>query len=313
MSQPKFDLSSWKLFVDVADAGSLTKAALVLDSVQPAVSRRITALERECGGVLFHRTGRGVTLSDLGQRAYPRIKALLQESEAFLDDIHGTSSDPGGEVRIGVLPSVTQHMVGALFKRVRDDYPRIRLHLIDGSNRQLDEWLADGKLDMAVLFGDARHLDPDARHLAEVGLCLVGAAGDPLTAAATVDFAQLDGVPLVLPARPNGLRLRLDEVATQRGVMLQVAAEVDSLQMMKDIAAQGGAYAVLIHEAVAWEVKAGMLQAARLDNPSMLRSITAAVGMGRPSTRATRVVYQAMLELFAKLRAEGVWSSGART
>ena len=223
------------------------------------------------------------------QRADPHIGLLHRATEAFIDDIHGTSADPGGEVRIGVLPSVTQHLVGALFKRVRRDYPRVRLHLIDGSNRQLDEWLADGKLDMAVLFGDARHLDPDARQLAVGSLCLVGAAGDALTAGETVDFAQLDGVPLVLPARPNGLRLRLDEVARERGVTLQLAAEVDSLQMMKDIAAQGGGYAVLIREAVGWEEKAGMLQAARLENPVMQRTITAALGSGRPSTSSTPI------------------------
>lgn len=307
MPNMKFDLSSWKLFVDVADAGSLTKAALVLDSVQPAVSRRITALERECGGALFHRTGRGVTLTDLGQRAYPRIKALLQESEAFIDDMHGTSGLPGGEVRVGVLPSVTQYLVGTLFKRVREEFPHVRLQLVDGSNRQLDEWLADGKLDLAVLFGDAKHLDPDQHPLAEANLCLIGARGDPLTAAPTIDFDRLDGLPLVLPARPNGLRHRLDTIARERGVSLQAAAEVDSLQMMKDIAAQGGAYAVLIRQAVSWEVQAGMLQASRIENPAMVRAIAASVGSGRPSTRATKAVLKTLLEIFGTLREQGEW------
>lgn len=309
MSHPKFDFSSWKLFVDVAEAGSLTKAALVLDSVQPAVSRRITALERECGGVLFHRTGRGVTLTDLGSRAYPRIKDLLQQSEAFLEDIHGLSGAPSGEVRVGVLPSVTQYLVGSLFKRVRTEFPHVRLHLIDGSNRQLDEWLADGKLDLAVLFGDAKHLDPDVHHLAEANVCLIGAHGDALTATATIDFDQLQGVPLVLPTRPNGLRQRLDAIAKERGIVLVVAAEVDSVQMMKDIIAQGGAYGVLIRQAVSWETKSGMLQASRIESPTMLRSIAAAVSAGRPSTRATKAVLKTVLQIFDALQKEGVWAA----
>jgi DNA-binding transcriptional LysR family regulator len=307
MSNPKFDLSSWKLFVDVAEAGSLTKAALVLDSAQPAVSRRITALERECGAMLFHRTGRGVTLTDLGQRAYARVKALLQESEAFMDEIHDSSGVPSGEVRVGVLPSVTQYLVGTLFKRVRSAYPAVRLHLIDGSNRQLDEWLADGKLDMAILFGDAKHIDTDVHHLSEASLCLIGPKDDPLTATATIDFAQLDGIPLVLPTRPNGLRTRLDGLAKEHGIVFQVAAEVDSMQMMKDISAQGGAYSVLIRQAVSWEIQSGILQATRIENPSMSRRITAAVGSGRPSTRATKAVLRTVLDIFGGLRKEGLW------
>ncbi len=307
MNDPKFDLSGWKLFVEVADAGSLTKAALVLDSVQPAVSRRITALERECGGLLFHRTGRGVTLTDLGQSAYPRIKQILQQSEAFVDDIQGLSGEPSGEVRIGVLPAVTQYLVGALFKRIKHEFPYVRLRLIDASNRQLDEWLADGKLDMAILFGDAKHLEPDVHHLAEVDISLVGAEGDVLTAGSTIDFDQLDGVPLVLPTRPNGLRNRLDAIAKERGITLNVAAEVDSLQMMKDIAAQGGAYGVLIPQAVRWETNSGMLQAARIENPSLSRSVTAAVSVGRASTRATKVVFKLVLEIFKEMEGKGIW------
>jgi LysR family nitrogen assimilation transcriptional regulator len=90
---------------------------------------------------------------------------------------------------------------------------------------------------------------------------------------------------------------------------LNVAAEVDSLQMMKDIAAQGGAYSVLIRQSISWESQSGILQAARIENPVMTRTITAAVGSGRPSTRATRVVLKTVLDIFSALRREGVWAS----
>ncbi len=60
-----------KLFIQVAEAGSLSKAAVLLDSVQSAISRQIAALERDCGRRLFDRTGRGVTLTDFGKRVFP--------------------------------------------------------------------------------------------------------------------------------------------------------------------------------------------------------------------------------------------------
>jgi DNA-binding transcriptional LysR family regulator len=128
-----------------------------------------------------------------------------------------------------------------------------------------------------------------------------------LTAGQTIDFTQLDGIPLVLPTRPNGLRTRLDSLAKEHGIAFQVAAEVDSMQMMKDISAQGGAYSVLIRQAVSWELQSGIVQAARIENPSMSRTITAAVGSGRPSTRATRAVLKTVLDIFGGLRKEGLW------
>ena len=75
------DLSRLLLFAKVAELGSLTRAAVAMDTLQSAVSRRIAALERDCGGRLFHRTGRGVTLTDLGRRVLPAVTTLLADAE----------------------------------------------------------------------------------------------------------------------------------------------------------------------------------------------------------------------------------------
>src|SRR5690606_19755045 len=92
----------WRLFLLIAEAGSLTRAAAALGTQQSIVSRRLTQLEQECGARLFQRTGRGVVLSDFGQHLLPRIRRLVEESEALLDDIRSSSAVPRGEVRIGL-------------------------------------------------------------------------------------------------------------------------------------------------------------------------------------------------------------------
>ena len=68
----------WQLFVKVADAGSVSGAALALDMQQSVVSRHITRLEQESGTRLFRRTGRGVVLTEFGQQVYPRVMALIR-------------------------------------------------------------------------------------------------------------------------------------------------------------------------------------------------------------------------------------------
>src|ERR1700688_2705372 len=81
------DLEALRVFVQVAELGSLTKAAVLLDTVQPAVSRTIAALEPDCAGRLFHRTGRGLVLTEFGEQILPQVKALLLQSNLQKDEM----------------------------------------------------------------------------------------------------------------------------------------------------------------------------------------------------------------------------------
>ena len=71
------DLHKWRAFVAIGELGSLTRAALFLDSNQSLLSRQLNALERECGARLFNRTGRGVELSEVGARLFPQALETL--------------------------------------------------------------------------------------------------------------------------------------------------------------------------------------------------------------------------------------------
>jgi hypothetical protein len=77
------DLQKWRAFLAIAELGSLTRAALFLDSNQSLLSRHLNALERECNARLFNRTGRGVTLSDFGQRIAKIALPLPSEPRRF--------------------------------------------------------------------------------------------------------------------------------------------------------------------------------------------------------------------------------------
>src|SRR3954462_9223411 len=81
------DLHKWRAFVAIAELGSLTRAALFLDSNQSFLSRQVNGLESECGTRLFNRTGRGVELSEAGQRLLPQVKELLERAQALERDI----------------------------------------------------------------------------------------------------------------------------------------------------------------------------------------------------------------------------------
>src|SRR2546429_8760075 len=97
------DYAAWKLFIDAVELGSLSKVAVTYGTSQPHISRQIGELERECGGRLFQRTGRGVTLTELGQRIAPKVRAWLANTQQPADDGRTSAGRPKGKGGIGGL------------------------------------------------------------------------------------------------------------------------------------------------------------------------------------------------------------------
>ena len=190
------DYAAWKLFIDAAEVGSLSKVAVTYGTSQPHISRQIGELERECGGRLFQRTGRGVTLTELGQRIAPKVRAWLANTEQLVNDVRTSAGTPIGKVRIGSLPSTAHPLVTTLYKRLKERYPLIQLSVREGQGAQLETWLEDGSVDLAILFRTSPTPKDGDIYLAEVQTYLVSAAGDRLTSKKTVPFSALNNLPL---------------------------------------------------------------------------------------------------------------------
>ncbi|GAA0834220.1 MAG: LysR family transcriptional regulator [Cupriavidus sp.] len=290
----------------VAELGSLSRAARAMGTAQSLVSRAIAQIESEWGDRLFERTGRGVVLSEFGKRVLPEIELLLVQSARLHDEVRNAAGVPTGIVRIGVLPSMTRRLIPALFEDLTITAPGVRLRVSEGFSGQLDEQLDSGHLDLAVInrYGPSPRQNEDV--LANVTTYLIGKPDHPLASRRTVDFRQLDGVPLVLPPAPNGLRSILDQHARQQGVTLDVALEVESLNTMKEVALSGHALTILPELAVDREIGTGQLAAAEIVEPRLTRSISLALTQHHPLSRAARLVLSRLHGLVPRV-ASGDW------
>lgn len=144
-------LDQWRLFIQIADLGSLTKVAALRDGAQSAVSRQLAAMEQACGGRLFLRTGRGVALTEAGRRLYPRVLAWLEAGEALGQDLARQVEQPAGQVCIGVLSSIDPQYLSRAYLELSRRYPGIRLRVRDGVGAAVDEWLENGEVDIGIL------------------------------------------------------------------------------------------------------------------------------------------------------------------
>jgi len=290
----------WKLFVQLAELGSLSRTAVALDVPQSMVSRHLAQLEHDCGARLFRRTGRGVVLTEFGEQIFPRITAMIAQAEVLADDIHTSGGMPAGEVRVGLLPSTVPLLASQLFASVRERYPKIRLHLMEGTNAQLQELVHDGRLDMALLAREEEPTTNDEPVLARLSLKLVGRRDAPLLQEATVAFARLHGEPLVLPSSPHPLRSRLEQLALVQRAELNMAVEADSIWLQHAIAAAGGGYAVttgLTGNGALDE----QLATAQIVEPEIWRVLVLGTTLRRPHTLASREVYRHIQRLASAL------------
>ena len=284
--------TAWKLFIDAMELGSLSKVALMHGTSQPQVSRQIGELELKCGGRLFQRTGRGVVLTALGQRIAPRVRDWLASTEQLENDIQSSAAKPLGRVRLGIIPSMAHPLVSTLLAQLIQRYPLILLRIREGQGAQLENWLDEGSLDMAILLRSGEADPRNALAPAQTDTYLVTARGDKLTSQATVHFEKLNGLPLITFCRPSPWRDQLDNLAREKGITLNVQLEADSLALQLAMVAQGGMYALLGGYAIGQALKDGEIQAAQVVEPRVLRHIALAMARTGEVTLAMRTVMQ---------------------
>ena len=284
------DIHKLKIFLAIADARQISKAAAFLGTVPSQLSRQLTALEREVGGALFFRTGRGMTLTALGERILPRVRGLIGEYEGLQHDLAADTGTLGGDVRIGMVPSLVPCVVVLLHQRVRELHPRILLHITEGSSSELDGWRANGEIDLSLLFRHSRNDLQQEEPLAQVWNYLVAPRGDTLTRADRVPLSALADIPLLIPGAPNGARLHLEQLARKRGIALRVALEASTLSVQTELTAAGCGYSIMPEHAARREVASGRLQAALIDEPDLVRTITLGFTTVRPASASVREV-----------------------
>jgi LysR family nitrogen assimilation transcriptional regulator len=289
---------SVRLFLEVAEAGSLSKVAARRQTVQSHISRQITDFEAECGGTLFRRTGRGVALTELGTRAVARLRPWLQETEQLTQELRSESGLLLGEVRLGIIPSAAHPLTTRLFERLQAEHPGIRLDIAEAQGTDLDAMLDSGTVDLAVLFRFQKPGGGEEQQLCVAHTYLVSAPGDPLTAEATLNFSRLEGLRLVLPRRPSHWRHALDETARSLGFKLEPVVEADSLTVQKELVARApGLYSILGPYSVSAELRSGRLQATKLVRPDLSRYVALALPKQGKLSPACRVVANMLQQL----------------
>lgn len=297
--EPELDLRDVRAFCRVAENGSLTRAAAVMGVAQSALSRRIAALERALGGRLFHRTGRGALPTDLGERLLPRARNLLLEADALLGEGRGERASPAGTVELALVPAVSRPLVSLLVRRLREEFPRIRLRATEGYSGEVEAWLADGRADLGLFNRYGRGRVRDAEPVLGSDMVLVTPRGRFPARTQRLPFVALDGLPLALPPRPNSLVSSLSDLAQRHRVRLDLALEASTPAIIRDAVAHAGLCTLVPPHLAAREYAGADFQVIPLGSPALHQRTWLAFTTRHPATLATRAVARLVREIIA--------------
>ncbi|MBV7484911.1 LysR family transcriptional regulator [Bordetella sp. BOR01] len=296
LDSPLLDLRNIRCFVVAAEYGSLSSAASTLGMAQSALSRQVSQLESLLGCRLFHRTGRGVALTEIGQAILPRAQIMLQTAGQLVDDVLAQRNQPAGSVTIGVLPGLSRPLMSRVLRRLLAAYPDIRLKAVEAYSGEVENMLAEGRADIGI-FNRYRPTQRDAREAVfSAPLYLVGRAGALALARQPVRLGAMARVPLVLPARPNGMRSYLDEVCNRRGLKLNVVLEASSGTLIREVVLNCDVYSLLPYHAVADEICAGTLAMAPIKDPVLRQAAFVDTTRKHPLSNASKAVLKVVLE-----------------
>ena len=300
------DLKQLEYFVRVAELGSFTRAAAALDVAQPALSRQVRQLEVELRQNLLIRNGRGAAPTEAGKLLLEHGRGILHQVERAREELGRVRGALAGRVAIGLPPSVAKVMAVPLIREFRQRMPDATLSISEGLSVGMHESLANGRLDIALLYNAAPAPDIELTPLLEEPLFLVqrhtGKAA-PNARPRPVPLRDVAAVPLVIPSRPNAIRMLVETEMANLGCRPRVALEIDGVGAILDLVEDGAGSAVLSRNAVATSAHPQAFTLRPISAPNLRSKLSTAMSSQRPATLTQKAAMQLIQELAHKLLA----------
>jgi LysR family nitrogen assimilation transcriptional regulator len=269
--KPKtMDLRQIEYFVRVAELGGFTRASAALGIAQPALSRQVRMLEVELRQTLLSRDGRGAVPTEAGRLLLAHGRGILHQVERAREELGKLRGALAGRVAVGLPTSLARALTVPLVRAFAREMPEATLTLSEG-------------LSSAMLYNARPNPDIEITALQQEELFLVQALNHSAGTGpiALEDVARL---PLVIPSRPNAIRMQVEAAMATIGCSPKIALEIDGVSAILDLVADGAGSAVLSSNAVANSPQPALFQLRAIRQPGVQAQISLAVSAQRPAT-----------------------------
>jgi LysR family nitrogen assimilation transcriptional regulator len=292
------NLKQLEYFARVAELESFTKASHVLNIAQPALSRQIRLLEIELHENLLLRNGRGVTTTEAGKILLEHSRGILHQVARAKEDISKVRGSLSGGVALGLPPSMTKMITVPLSRAFQSGFPQARLSISEGLSITMQEWLLNGRLDIALLYHTNFSSDLEITPLLEEDLFFI----QPITTASISGPTQLRDIvklPLIMPIRPNALRMLVETESSKIGEKPNIVLEIDGISTILDLIEDGAGFGILPKYAIKASGKESHFQIRQITN--LVGRLVIATSARRTSTRIQTEAIKMIQEVVQKI------------
>ncbi|WP_327415178.1 LysR family transcriptional regulator [Streptomyces sp. NBC_01233] len=248
------EIRQLRYFVTVAEEANFTRAAARLHLAQPGVSAQVRQLERELGHPLLDRSGRSVTLTEVGEAVLPYARAALAAVEAVRQTADEFTGLLRGHVTLGHVSGAAAAAdafdLAAVLVGFHEDHPQVEIAVTEDTSERMLAGLHRGELDIAVIGLADEEAPPgiSLQVLVDEPLVAAFAPDDPALTSpdrTSIPLAELRDRPLISLPRGTGLRGVLDRACARSGFQPRIAFEAAAPPFLAQLAARGLGVAVV--------------------------------------------------------------------
>jgi LysR family tcuABC transcriptional regulator len=215
--------------IAVCEEGSFTRAAARENSTQSGVSQHVAAVEHALGVKLFERSAAGVTPTPAGQLYYKRCVEAVGQIESANEEVRGLASLVTGELRIGIIPTLTRAALAPTLERFSARYPDVRLHIVEGYSGPLTEMVLADDLDFAVVPASEGRVGLKSRLIVRDREMLVSSPRRGFTPLEPVRLKDCGPLKIILPGRSNVRRRNIEIYFQTYGANITDIVEMDAM------------------------------------------------------------------------------------
>lgn len=261
-----------KIFIMVADLGSMTAAAKALFISQPTISQAISELEEHYGIKIFDRLSKRLFITEKGTQllSYARhITSLVSEMEQAMKN-----SDKSGTIKIGASLTIGTFLLPTLVSEFSRQFPGLHVKVITKNTQDIEKLITQNTIDFAIVEGIIHSPDIFAETFMDDKLLLVCGKKHPLYKTERISLAELNNLAFIVREQGSGTRELFENMMAANELSWQPAWECNGSDILKSAAISGIGVAVISQRLVGNELATGELSEIKIDGIDLKRKFS---------------------------------------
>ncbi len=287
-------IETLKVFCDLVESRSFSRAAVRNDITQSAVSQQIKNLEARFETQLLRRDGKSVSPTPAGRIFYERSRQILDGFEQMQLELKAVGQDMAGSVRVATIYSVGLYEISVVVKTFLKLYPKVRLHVEYSKGTRVYEDCLAGAVDLGIVTYPEPQKGLRIIPLPADKLVLICAPDHPLARRHHVDIRKLAGQNYIAFEKGLASQRALDQIFREQGIDVRVVMEFDNIETIKRSVEIGAGVSIVPLLSVQKEVQGGSLVQVHFTEKSFTRPLGVIVRSRQPLSPAARKFIELM-------------------